>query len=215
MRKTNLRINEIFFSLQGESANVGLPTIFIRLTGCPLRCRYCDTKYSFNNGEYFTLADILTEIKQYKTPYVTVTGGEPLAQTACFDLLTILCDQNYEVQLETSGALDISQVDKRVTVILDVKTPSSLEDQKNLYQNFDYLKRQDQIKFVLTDHKDFDWSKNMMQHHDLANKCEILFSPVHGELDNQNLADWILTENLPVRFQVQLHKYIWGNLPGK
>lgn len=211
---TTLRITEIFYSLQGETRTVGLPTVFVRLTGCPLRCQYCDTPYAFSGGEVKTLDSILTEVAGYQAKYVTVTGGEPLAQPACFDLLTALCDASYQVSLETSGALDISKVDSRVIKVVDFKTPGSREVAKNRYENIEALQSQDQVKFVVCNRGDYDWSKALMQKYDLSNRCEVLFSPSHQELGNDVLAQWIIEDNLLVRFQLQMHKYIWGDKPG-
>jgi 7-carboxy-7-deazaguanine synthase len=208
-----LRITEIFYSLQGEARSVGWPTVFIRLTGCPLRCGYCDTSYAFQGGEWYTLDDILQEVAHYNTRHVTVTGGEPLAQKPCLDLLSRLCDAGYNVSLETSGALDISGVDKRVIKVMDLKTPGSGEAARNLYANLQHLQPQDQIKFVLCDRQDYDWAVALLKQHALADKCEVLFSPVHGQLEPRQLADWILADQLPVRFQLQLHKILWGNEP--
>lgn len=210
-----LKITEIFFSLQGETNRVGLPTIFIRLTGCPLRCQYCDTAYAFSGGENVSIDTILKKIAPYQTKYVTVTGGEPLAQPDCFLLLKKLCDTDFDVSLETSGALDISTVDPRVVKIVDVKTPGSAESSKNKFDNFSYLLPHDQLKFVICNRADYDWSKKIMSEYDLKNKCEILFSPSFEDLSAQTLADWILQDQLPVRFQMQLHKIIWGNVAGK
>ncbi len=213
--KDKLRITEIFFSLQGESRTVGLPTVFIRLTGCPLRCQYCDTAYAFSGGELCAIADILEQVKQYPTQYVTVTGGEPLAQKKCLDLLSALCDAGYNVSIETSGALDVSLIDPRVVKVIDLKTPGSLEEVRNHYQNIDHLLPTDQVKFVICDRADYEWSKTMLQKYQLPQRCDVLFSPSHEQLSNQTLADWIIEDGLPVRFQIQLHKIIWGNTPGK
>ena len=210
-----LRITEIFYSLQGEARSVGWPTVFIRLTGCPLRCGYCDTTYAFQGGEWYSLEDILQEVGRYQTRHVTVTGGEPLAQKPCLDLLSRLCDAGYEASLETSGALDISQVDPRVIKVMDLKTPGSGEAARNLYSNLQHLQAQDQIKFVLCDRHDYDWAVALLKQHAMAEKCEVLFSPVQGQLDPRQLADWILADQLPVRFQLQLHKVLWGNEPGR
>lgn len=209
-----LRITEIFYSLQGESRTVGLPTVFVRLTGCPLRCGYCDTEYAFDGGEWRGMDDILAQIARYHTRYVTVTGGEPLAQKPCLELLRRLCDVGYEVSLETSGALDIQGVDRRVVIVMDLKTPGSGEQAKNLYDNLDHLKQSDQIKFVMCDENDYAWAKTMVVEHELARRCEILFSPAFGRLDATQLAEWILADQLPVRMQIQLHKYLWGEAPG-
>lgn len=211
---TTLRITEIFYSLQGETRTVGLPTVFVRLTGCPLRCQYCDTAYAFSGGEVKTLDAILKQVAYYHPKYVTVTGGEPLAQPACFDLLTALCDASYQVSLETSGALDISKVDSRVVKVVDFKTPGSREEPKNYYENIEALQSQDQVKFVICNREDYDWSKALMQEYDLSNRCAVLFSPSYQELGNDVLAQWIIQDNLPVRFQLQMHKYIWGDVPG-
>jgi len=209
-----LRITEIFYSLQGETRTVGLPTVFVRLTGCPLRCQYCDTAYAFTGGEMRSLDSIVTEVGQYQPRYVTVTGGEPLAQPACLDLLTALCDQDYQVSLETSGALDISKVDPRVIKVVDFKTPGSKEVEKNRYENIAALRSQDQVKFVLCDRDDYDWANALIAQYALDQCCEVLFSPSHNELANVKLAEWIIQDNLSVRFQLQMHKYIWGDTPG-
>ncbi len=212
--QARLKITEIFYSLQGEARNVGLPTIFVRLTGCPLRCDYCDTAYAFSGGEWMDIDAIIDEIKQYKSSHITVTGGEPLAQKQCIGLLERLCDLGYEVSLETSGAMLVDQVDARVTKILDVKTPASKENSKNRTENFALLQADDQIKFVICDENDYAWSKQFIQQHQLEDKCEILFSPSHEQLDAATLAAWILRDQLKVRFQLQLHKYLWGDKPG-
>ncbi|KAF0191372.1 MAG: queuosine biosynthesis protein QueE [Gammaproteobacteria bacterium] len=209
-----LRVTEIFYSLQGESRTVGLPTVFVRLTGCPLRCGYCDTEYAFHGGELQGIDDIIEQVARYHTRYVTVTGGEPLAQKPCLDLLKKLCDIGYDVSLETSGALDIKEVDRRVVIVMDLKTPGSGEQAKNRYDNLEHLKPSDQIKFVMCDENDYAWAKTMVVEHELARCCEILFSPSYQQLDATQLADWILADQLPVRMQVQLHKYLWGAVPG-
>lgn len=210
-----MRITEIFLSLQGESNTVGIPTVFIRLTGCPLRCQYCDSAYAFEGGQQYTIDSILTEVKRYNVNYVTVTGGEPLAQKTCLDLLKQLCDQDYKVSLETSGALDISGVDPRVIKVMDVKTPGSGEAHRLHQANFEYLTAKDQLKFVICDREDYEWSKNLITNINLLQRCEILFSPSYEQLPAVQLADWIITDRLPVRFQIQLHKTLWGNVPGK
>ncbi len=210
-----LRITEIFYSLQGETRTVGLPTVFIRLTGCPLRCQYCDTAYAFSGGESQSIESILEKVKQYKAKYVTVTGGEPLAQPACLELLKQLCDEGYQVSLETSGALDVSKVDSRVVKVVDFKTPGSKEVERNDYKNIDALQPKDQVKFVVCNREDYDWSKALVEQYRLEERCEILFSPSHEELSNASLAEWIIADNLPVRFQLQMHKYIWGDEPGR
>jgi len=210
-----LRITEIFYSLQGESLTAGCPTVFIRLTGCPLRCRYCDTEYAFSGGEWMEQDAILGRVATYQTRYVTVTGGEPLAQKACLQLLTLLCDAGYETSLETSGALDIAEVDRRIIKVVDLKTPGSGEAERNLYANIEHLGRQDQVKFVLCDRDDYQWAKGIIRQYALTSRCEILFSPSHDELNATVLADWILEDQLAVRLQLQLHKQLWGDVPGK
>lgn len=209
-----LKITEIFHSLQGEACNVGLPTVFVRLTGCPLRCAYCDTAYAFTGGEWLDIDFIINEIKQYNTSHVTVTGGEPLAQKNCIDLLKQLCDLDYDVSLETSGAILVDKVDKRVVKVLDIKTPASTEESKNKLENIAFLAAGDQIKFVICDENDYLWSKQLIDDYQLENKCEILFSPSYDQLDATTLANWVLRDQLNVRFQVQLHKYLWGDKPG-
>lgn len=215
MSHDNLRITEIFYSLQGEGKTVGLPTTFIRLTGCPLRCGYCDTEYAFHGGKTQTTDEILKQVEELGARYINVTGGEPLAQKRVHGLMERLCDAGYQVSLETSGALDVSEVDSRVVKVVDVKTPGSGEVQKNKHANYAYLSAQDQIKYVICDEADFFWSKDHMEEHKLTDKCEVLFSPVQGQLSARDLADWVLAEKLPVRFQIQLHKYLWGDEPGK
>jgi len=209
-----LKITEIFYSLQGEALNVGLPTVFVRLTGCPLRCNYCDTAYAFTGGEWMDVEAVVDELKRYKTTHITVTGGEPLAQKNCIGLLKQLCDLGYDVSLETSGAILVDQVDERVVKILDVKTPASNENSKNKLENFALLHADDQIKFVICNEDDYIWSKQFIEQHQLDGKCEILFSPSHEQLDATMLANWVLRDQLNVRFQVQLHKYLWGDMPG-
>lgn len=210
-----LRLTEIFYSLQGETRTVGLPTVFVRLTGCPLRCQYCDTVYAFHGGNWYDLDAILAEVKQYNAHYVTVTGGEPLAQKACLDLLTRLCDEGYEVSLETSGALDIAPVDKRVVKVVDIKTPASGEAAKNHWENIAHLLPHDQIKFVICSESDYNWTKAIMTEHKLTDTCQVLLSPSHEQVKPGELADWILRDRLPVRLQVQLHKYLWGDVRGR
>ena len=211
----SLRITEIFFSLQGESRTVGMPTVFVRLTGCPLRCGYCDTTYAFQGGEWMAMDEILQAVSHYHAHYVTVTGGEPLAQKGCQTLLQRLCDAGYEVSLETSGALDISQVDTRVIRVMDLKTPGSGEVARNRWENIDCLASQDQVKFVICDRKDYDWAKTIVAKYQLARRCEVLFSPAFDQQDPKELAEWILEDNLPVRFQLQLHKLLWGEEKGR
>lgn len=212
---TDLRVTEIFYSLQGESNLVGIPTVFIRLTGCPLRCGYCDTEYAFTGGEKKSINEIINEVANHGTRHVTVTGGEPLAQPGCLELMTELLDLGHVVSLETSGAMDVSSVDSRVIKVMDLKTPSSGELNKNRYENINFLNKSDQIKFVIGSSEDYDWSKQVLSDYNLANTCEVLFSPVQGQQNPTELADQILADRLPVRFQVQLHKYLWGNARGK
>jgi len=210
-----LRITEIFLSLQGESTTVGLPTVFVRLTGCPLRCQYCDTEYAFRGGEYLEMPVLLSKVAAYRVQHVTVTGGEPLAQPACLQFLEQLCDAGYQVSLETSGALDVSQVDERVTRVLDLKTPGSGEVERNRFENLDYLAPRDQVKFVICDRIDYDWAVEVIGDYRLQGRCELLFSPSYQQQDAAELAEWILGDRLPVRFQMQLHKILWGNEPGR
>lgn len=210
----SLRVNEIFFSLQGETSRIGLPTVFVRLTGCPLRCNYCDTPHAFTGGQNMSLDAVLAEVARHAPRYVTVTGGEPLAQKNCLPLLRALCDAGYEVSLETGGALDVSGVDARVLKVLDIKTPASGEMEKNQWSNLEYLDLHDEIKFVLCDEADYQWAKQVLVDRRLASRCEILFSPVHGQLAAKDVAEWILRDRLPVRMQVQLHKLLWGNEAG-
>lgn len=210
-----LRITEIFFSLQGETRSVGLPTVFIRLTGCPLRCGYCDTAYAFSGGTLLSIEEILEKVKSFGAHFVTVTGGEPLAQKPCIELLKQLCDEGYEVSLETSGALDVSSVDSRVVKVIDIKTPGSKESAKNKFENIDHVLPHDQIKFVICDRADYEWSKEIMQKYQLTELCEVLFSPSFAEQKASQLADWIIEDRLPIRMQIQLHKYLWGDVPGR
>lgn len=211
----NLRINEIFYSLQGESSTVGLPTVFVRLTGCPLRCGYCDTEYAFHDGKQISLEEILSRVDSFRARHVCVTGGEPLAQPNCLLLLKALCDKGLQVSLETSGAMDIAAVDARVAVIMDIKTPGSGECDRNLESNIGYLKQADEIKFVICDRRDYDWAKAKIDQYDLRDRVgEILLSPSFGQVDYADLAAWVLQDHLPVRMQVQLHKIIWGDAPG-
>lgn len=210
-----LRITEIFLSLQGESRSVGLPTVFIRLTGCPLRCQYCDTAYAFSGGEWRGIDDILNEVASYNTRYVTVTGGEPLAQKQCQLLLQKLCDANYSVSLETSGAISLSDVDRRVIKVMDIKTPGSGEVERNDFSNLEFINKEDQIKFVICDRKDYEWSRAIIAKNKLLDKCEVLMSPSYTQLKAEQLAEWILEDRLAVRFQLQLHKILWGDQPGR
>ncbi len=209
-----LRITEIFHSLQGESRPTGLPTAFVRLTGCPLRCGYCDTAYAFEGGDWFSFDEILTQVGSYQTPLVCVTGGEPLAQANCLALLTELADAGFEVSLETSGALDIAPVDPRISVVLDIKTPGSGEQARNLLDNLQHLKVADQLKFVICDRNDYEWAKSFVDEHRLIGRCEVMFSPSIGQLEPRELAEWMLADRLQIRFQVQLHKFLWGDTPG-
>ncbi len=209
------RITEIFYSLQGETRTIGLPTVFVRLTGCPLRCGYCDTEYAFHGGKKMSIDDIVAKVMSYNPKYVTVTGGEPLAQRSCHELLTALCDLDLEVSLETSGAMDISHVDPRVVCVMDLKTPGSKEESRNKYQNIETIKPHDQVKFVICDRNDYEWSVAKLAEFELNKKCEVLFSPIHGELKPAQLADWIVADNLNVRMQIQMHKYLWGDEQGR
>ncbi len=211
----DLRVTEIFYSLQGEARTVGWPTVFVRLTGCPLRCRYCDTAYAFHGGERMASDAILDKVSDYSPRFVTVTGGEPLAQPAVLPLLQVLCDRGYEVSLETSGAISTEAVDPRVSLVLDLKTPGSGESLRNLYTNLDRLRRVDQVKFVITSVGDYEWAREAVEKYDLAARCDVLFSPVHEGLDARALAEWILRDRLLVRFQIQLHKVLWGDARGR
>jgi 7-carboxy-7-deazaguanine synthase len=211
---TQLRITEIFHSLQGESRPVGCPSAFVRLTGCPLRCQYCDTAYAFHGGQRLSIAEILERVAPFQVRHVCVTGGEPLAQPACLELLAALNDAGYSVSLETSGALDIAAVDPRVAIVLDLKTPGSGEEARNLWSNVDLLKPKDQLKFVICDRADYDWANAVVRERRLDARCEVLYSPSWSQLPARTLAEWILEDRLPVRFQVQLHKYLWGEVPG-
>ena len=208
-----LRVNEIFYSIQGESSRVGIPTVFIRLTGCPMRCTYCDTSYAFHDGQQKNVDEIIQEIKQFDTNYITITGGEPLAQKNCIDLMNQLCELDYHVSLETGGGLDIKEVNSKVKIILDVKTPKSNEDKNNFWPNLTNIKKNDEIKFVIQDYDDFSWSVDIIKKYQL-NQSQILFSPVYKVLDNEKLAEWILKHQLNVRLQLQLHKIIWGEKQG-
>ncbi len=209
-----LRITEIFYSLQGEARTVGYPTVFIRLTGCPLRCGYCDTEYAFYGGQWMTFDEILGRVRDHQPRFVTVTGGEPLAQKPCRDFLAKLCQAGYEVSLETSGALDVGGIGPRVSIVMDLKTPGSGEENKNLYANIALLQPKDQLKFVICDRTDYDWSRAKLAEYRLAEICEVLFSPAWGQVEPKQLAEWILADHLPVRMQVQLHKFLWGEERG-
>ncbi|MEK8088482.1 7-carboxy-7-deazaguanine synthase QueE [Thermithiobacillus plumbiphilus] len=209
-----LRITEIFHSLQGETRSVGRPATFVRLTGCPLRCQYCDTAYAFHGGEWMEQAAILAQVEAFGAQLVVVTGGEPLAQQGVHDLLTALCDAGHEVFLETSGALDVSAVDPRVVKVLDLKSPGSGEARRNFWANLDCISPQDQIKMVVCSRDDYEWAREMLEQHQLAARCEVLLSPSHGQVSPTELANWILADRLPVRMQIQLHKLLWGDVPG-
>lgn len=214
-RPLSLKVSEIFYSIQGEASRAGLPTVFVRLTGCPLRCVWCDTEYAFSGGQSMTLTRILETVDAYAVRQVCVTGGEPLAQANCLPLLSALCDADYDVSLETSGALDISGVDSRVSRIVDLKAPGSGESAKNRWKNIDFLSSQDELKFVIKDRADYEWARDTVVHNQLDVLCPLLFSPVQGALEPRMLAEWILADQLPVRLQLQLHKLLWGNIQGK
>jgi 7-carboxy-7-deazaguanine synthase len=210
-----LKITEIFLSLQGEARDAGWPTVFVRLTGCPLRCQYCDTAYAFHGGEWRDIDAILAEVAGYGVRHVCVTGGEPLAQKRCITLLQRLCDAGHDVSLETSGAIDISEVDPRVSRVLDIKTPGSREAARNRWENLPLLTAHDQVKFVICDRADFDWARDVVAEHRLADTCDVLFSPSYTQVAARDLADWIVAERLPVRYQMQLHKLLWNDEPGR
>jgi len=214
-RTDQLKITEIFLSLQGEARDAGIPTVFIRLTGCPLRCVYCDSEYAFFGGDWMHFDAILEAVQAHGTRHVCVTGGEPLAQKRCLDLLVRLCDAGYRVSLETSGAIDVSEVDERVSRVVDLKTPDSGEEARNLWSNIEHLGPKDQIKFVINSRNDYDWSREQLQVRSLNQRCELLFSPAWGQQDATELAEWIIEDRLPVRMQMQLHKLLWGDVPGK
>jgi 7-carboxy-7-deazaguanine synthase len=213
--QNSLRVTEIFYSIQGESSRVGLPTVFVRLTGCPLRCVWCDTEYAFSGGISLTVADVLQRVAGFGCATVCVTGGEPLAQKNCLPLLAALCNAGHSVSLETSGALDIGGIDPRVARIVDLKAPGSGEQEKNLWENLDLLTAHDELKFVLASREDYDWAVSACRQRRLFERCPVLFSPVQGQLDPAQLAQWIIDEHLPVRFQLQLHKLLWGNTRGR
>lgn len=212
---TRLKITEIFYSLQGEADTAGIPTTFVRLTGCPLRCQYCDTAYAFTGGEWWELEAVLERVRELGSQYVCVTGGEPLAQKDCVVLLTALCEAGYRVSIETSGAMPLGAIDPRVVRVVDVKTPGSAEEHRNLYDELSQLQSRDLVKFVICNREDYEWSRAKLLELRLASRCPVLFSPSHEQLPARELADWILEDKLPVRFQVQLHKYLWGNVAGK
>lgn len=209
-----LKITEIFLSLQGETRSVGWPTVFIRLTGCPLRCSWCDTAYAFSGGEWMSHQEIVAAVQEHPVKHVTVTGGEPLAQEGCHELLIQLADLRFEVSLETSGAIDVGKVDRRITKIVDLKAPGSGESDKNLWSNLDYLNEKDQVKFVIKDRADYDWAQEKVAEYKLNEKSEVLYSPVADIMSEKQLADWIVKDAAPVRFQIQLHKHLWGDQPG-
>ena len=210
-----LRITEVFYSLQGEASRVGLPTVFVRLTGCPLRCKWCDTTYSFTGGEAASIVSVLAEVAKYPARQVCVTGGEPLSQKDCLPLLSALCDAGYDVSLETSGALDVAEVDSRVSRIMDLKAPDSGEVERNLWANLDCLSARDEIKIVIASRGDYEWARDVVRQRQIDRLCPVLFSPAQGLIEPQSLADWILADGLNVRFQLQLHKLLWGNMQGK
>jgi 7-carboxy-7-deazaguanine synthase len=212
---SRLKLTEIFYSLQGEADTAGIPTTFIRLTGCPLRCQYCDTAYAFHGGDWWELPAILAQVREQGAQHVCVTGGEPLAQKNCLELLRELCTQGYRVSLETSGAMTLAEVDPRVVLVVDVKTPASGEESRNLYAELARLTRKDLVKFVICSRADYEWSVAKLRELALDSRCSVLFSPSHEELPARDLADWVLEDRLPVRFQIQLHKYLWGNARGK
>ena len=212
---TRLKVTEIFYSLQGEADTAGVPTVFVRLTGCPLRCQYCDTAYAFHGGEWWELEAIIARVREFAARYVCVTGGEPLAQKGCSELLTRLCDAGLRVSLETSGAMPLAEVDARVVKVVDVKTPGSGEERRNRYAELPRLLPHDLVKFVICGRSDYEWSREKLRELKLPQGCTVLFSPSHEELAARDLADWILADRLPVRLQIQLHKYLWGNVPGK
>lgn len=214
-KEPSLLVSEVFHSLQGEASRIGLPTVFVRLTGCPLRCAWCDTEHAFTGGHRMAISAILAKVAGFGARQVCVTGGEPLAQKNCLPLLTALCDAGYDVSLETSGALDIGHVDPRVSRIVDLKAPGSGEAHRNRWQNLALLTPRDELKFVLADRADYDWARTAIAEHALQERCPILFSPVQGSLDPRELAEWIIADRLPVRFQLQLHKLLWGNMRGK
>jgi len=215
VERTGLKITEIFHSIQGESTFSGLPTVFIRLTGCPLRCTWCDTEYSFSGGKWFEIEEILQEVRKYKTPYVCVTGGEPLSQKRCLNLLDLLVEHGFTVSLETSGALPISDVNDKVVIVMDLKAPGSGELQSNHFENINYLDSKDQVKFVIKDRADYHWALEIIERYNLTDMCEILFSPVAGEIDPANLAQWMLDDNVLARLQLQMHKILWNDSQGR
>ena len=214
-KESRLKLTEIFRSLQGEADTVGIPTVFVRLTGCPLRCQYCDTAYAFHGGQWWSLPEILARVAELQVRHVCVTGGEPLAQASVHELLTALCDAGYRVSLETSGAMSLERVDPRVVKVVDIKTPGSGEESRNRYDELVRLDQKDLLKFVIADRTDYEWSREQLKARSLSERCTVLFSPSHQQLKAGDLADWILEDRLPVRFQIQLHKYLWGDVPGR
>jgi 7-carboxy-7-deazaguanine synthase len=212
---SKLKITEVFYSLQGEADTAGIPTTFVRLTGCPLRCQYCDTAYAFTGGDWWTVDSVVARVRELGARHVCVTGGEPLAQKTCPELLTALCDAGHRVSLETSGAMSLEGVDERVIRVVDVKTPGSKEERRNRYEQLESLRASDLVKFVICDREDYDWSRAKLAELGLDSRCTVLFSPSHEQLPARDLADWIVSDRLPVRFQIQLHKYLWGNVAGK
>ena len=213
--KMSLRITEIFFSIQGETSKVGLPTVFIRLTGCPLRCQYCDTSYAFYGGEVMLFEDIIHQVTKFNCKDVCVTGGEPLAQANSKKLLKDLADLDFQVSLETGGSISLKEVDERVKIIMDIKTPDSGEATKNRWENLELLKQTDELKIVICSREDYQWSKEIIEQYKISEKCPILFSPCAESIDPRELAEWILTDQLPIRFQMQIHKILWNNQPGR
>jgi 7-carboxy-7-deazaguanine synthase len=212
---SRLRITEIFYSLQGESSSIGKPTLFVRLTGCPLRCTWCDTEYAFTGGEYWEMAELIKKIDSYNPQNICITGGEPLAQMVpCLELMTELCDKSYNVSIETSGSLDISEVDPRVNKVMDLKAPDSGEMDKNRYSNIQHLSQSDEVKFVVMSRRDYDWAKMQIDQYRLSEITNVLISPCFGEIDERELAEWIIADNLPVRFQIQMHKILWNDAQG-
>ncbi|MDE0250571.1 MAG: 7-carboxy-7-deazaguanine synthase QueE [Gammaproteobacteria bacterium] len=215
LESLKLRVTEIFCSIQGESTYTGIPTVFIRLTGCPLRCQYCDTAYAFSGGKWLTLDEIVKEVSRYDLRHVTLTGGEPLAQRNSLKLLAGLCDRGFIVSIETSGAQDVSLIDPRVTKVMDIKTPGSGEHERNILGNIKYLRKQDQVKFVICSRPDYTWSRDFVREYKLTHLCEVLFSPSFDQLSPRQLAEWMLEDRLPARLQIQLHKLLWGNERGR
>ncbi len=213
--KMSLRITEIFFSIQGETSKVGLPTVFIRLTGCPLRCQYCDTSYAFHGGEVMLFEDIIRQVTKFNCKDVCVTGGEPLAQANSKKLLKDLADLDFQVSLETGGSISLKEIDERVKIIMDIKTPDSGESTKNRWENLELLKQTDELKIVICSREDYQWSKEIIEQYKISEKCPILFSPCAESIDPRDLAEWILTDQLPIRFQMQIHKILWNNQPGR